>query len=193
VSLLDRPDRLGDRLLQAGLITRTQLDTALLQQQARIDGGQRLGRTLVELGFLTERDLLQMLAVFRGMAVAPFAIADAEPRAIAAMPAYLARRHRAVPCRIVNGSLLVAAADALSREALADLEAVTGHPVLLYLGPEGEIDQALAHHYREPPIPPARLRDLGRRLLQLADDQERQGDAATRAEIERIRAELDTM
>ena len=57
------PKRLGDRLLEAGLITRTQLDAALDQQAGGRDPHCHLGRVLVDLGFLTDRDLLQMLGV----------------------------------------------------------------------------------------------------------------------------------
>src|SRR5438105_15895971 len=105
------PKRLADSLLEAGLITRTQLDVALDRQQAGIAPRHRLGRTLVELGSLTDRDLIQMLSVHFAMPVAPFSIADAEARALALVPAPLACRHRALPCRIVGGSLLVAVPD----------------------------------------------------------------------------------
>src|ERR1700674_5601057 len=98
------PKRLGDRLLEGGLITRTQLYVALDRQQAGIAPRHRLGRTLVELGFLTDRDLIQMLSVHFAIAVAPFSIADAEARAITLVPAKVACRHRALPCRVVGGA-----------------------------------------------------------------------------------------
>jgi hypothetical protein len=57
------PIRLGDRLLEAGLITRTQLDLALDHQQGGGQGRPRLGRVLVELGFLAEDELTKILGV----------------------------------------------------------------------------------------------------------------------------------
>lgn len=205
---LTGPSRLGDRLLEAGLITRTQLDVALEYQRGRVVGRQRLGRTLVELGFLTDHDLIQMLSVYFGIPVAPFTIADAEERAIMSVPARLARRHRALPCRVVAGSLLVVVADGLPPIVVEELQTVSGFSVLLYLGSEVEIEAALPKHYGRPSILPSRLRDLASHLLRLADGHERLAlvlaasdqdapaapeDARLRAEIEQMRGNIETL
>jgi hypothetical protein len=58
---LREPIRLGDRLLEAGLITRTQLDRALDYQREDGQGQPRLGRALVDLGFLAEEELTKIL------------------------------------------------------------------------------------------------------------------------------------
>ncbi|MBI4727367.1 tetratricopeptide repeat protein [candidate division TA06 bacterium] len=55
-SLLNRPDRLGDRLLSRGFITNSQLGEALKHQQTDPDG-RRLGDILIHLGLLTKQDL----------------------------------------------------------------------------------------------------------------------------------------
>jgi len=204
------PKRLGDRLLEAGLITRTQLDVALDRQQAGIAPRHRLGRTLVELGSLTDRDLIQMLSVHFAMPVAPFSIADAEARAIALVPAPLACRHRALPCRIVGGSLLLAVPDAAPLAMIQELETVRGVPVLVYLTSEADIATALPQHYGDvgrPSILAARLHELARRLQQLADAHERlalslaapeqeaptlvEDDARVRAELAQMREDLE--
>jgi type IV pilus assembly protein PilB len=51
--------RLGDLLIEAGLLTEQQLKAALNEQRK---WGGRLGRTVVELGFVTETAIGQMLA-----------------------------------------------------------------------------------------------------------------------------------
>jgi hypothetical protein len=206
---LNGPNRLGDRLLEAGLITRTQLDVALDYQQRRAVGRQRLGRTLVELGFLTDHDLIQMLSVYFGIPVAPFTIADAEERAIVSVPARLARRHRALPCRVVAGSLLVVVADGLPPSVVEELQTISGFSVLLYLGSEVDIEAALPKHYGRPSILPSQLRDLASDLHQLADSHERlalvlaaadqdtrrapEYEAHLRAEIEQMRGNIETL
>jgi methyl-accepting chemotaxis protein len=50
-------------LLEAGLITRTQLDLALDRQQGDGQGRPRLGRVLVDLGLLAEEELTKILGV----------------------------------------------------------------------------------------------------------------------------------
>ena len=208
------PKRLGDRLLEAGLITRTELDRALDRQETGSDRRLRLGRTLVELGFLTDRDLIQMLSAHVAMPVASCSIATAEEHALCSIPAGLARRHRAVPYRVSSGSLLVAVPDPLGPEALEDLETVARLPVLLHLAPEADIEAALARHYGEPledaiagaegaavsaaettpsdsPTLAARLRELARNLQELADGHERLSLvlAAAEEEAQKLAAE----
>jgi type II secretion system (T2SS) protein E len=199
------PKRLGDRLLEAGLITRTQLDVALDRQQTALGPRHRLGRTLVELGFLTDPDLIQMLSVHFAIPVAPFSIADAEARAITLVPAKVACRHRAVPCRVVGGSLLLAVADAPPPAAVQEIETVSGIPVLLYLASEADIATALPKHYGDVGRPSslvARLHALARRFQRLADAHERLARSLTAPEHEtstlvdddaRLRAELEQM
>ncbi|HTY07887.1 MAG TPA: tetratricopeptide repeat protein [Candidatus Edwardsbacteria bacterium] len=57
-SLLNRPDRLGDRLLSRGLITSQQLQQALDTQQAE-GGARRLGDILLQQGLVTTADIQQ--------------------------------------------------------------------------------------------------------------------------------------
>jgi tetratricopeptide (TPR) repeat protein len=55
-SLLNRPDRLGDRLLSRGLITNAQLEEALGLQKTEQEG-KRLGDILVYLGYIGKQNL----------------------------------------------------------------------------------------------------------------------------------------
>ena len=50
---------LGDTLLNAGLVTKQQLDEALAIQGK---SGEKLGNVLVDLGFISETDLLRTLS-----------------------------------------------------------------------------------------------------------------------------------
>ena len=204
---LSGPKRLGDRFLEAGLITRTQLDVALERQRTGIDERQRLGRTLVALGVLTDRDLTKMLSVHFAIPVAPFSIAEADEQALLALPADLARRHQAVPCRVGGGSLLVAVADAMAPPAIEELAMASGLPVVLYLTSENEIEVALPKHYDgiRPSMFSTRLRALAGRLLQLADAHERialtraaestppADEAHLRTDLEPLRADIEAV
>jgi hypothetical protein len=55
---------LGDTLLNAGLVTRQQLDEALAVQNTT---GQKLGQTLVSLGYISDTALLQTLCADAGI------------------------------------------------------------------------------------------------------------------------------
>lgn len=55
-SLLNRPDRIGDRLLARGLVNYSQLEEALQAQQAE-GGARRLGDILMDRGLVSKADL----------------------------------------------------------------------------------------------------------------------------------------
>lgn len=57
--------RIGDHLLEAGLITQEQLEIALKEQKKT---GELLGAILFGLGFISQKDLQQVLSLSRGMA-----------------------------------------------------------------------------------------------------------------------------
>ena len=55
---------LGDRLVRAGLLTSEDLDSALNEQSSR---NTRLGETLIELGFVSEDELLPLMGQHLGV------------------------------------------------------------------------------------------------------------------------------
>ena len=55
---------LGDTLMNAGLVSRQQLDEALAVQNTT---GQKLGQTLVSLGYLTDAALYGLIARIQGL------------------------------------------------------------------------------------------------------------------------------
>lgn len=58
MALLGRRIRIGDLLLQQGIITQQQLDTALQEQKIR---GAKLGETLLALGYVTQEEFANIL------------------------------------------------------------------------------------------------------------------------------------
>ncbi len=110
--------RLGDRLLESGLITRHQLDRGL---EKHVSTGQRLGKTLVDLGYLHPDQLMRTLCEDAGIPFMPLADASPAPAALAAIPETLARRYSAVPLRIENGRLVIAMSDPFDMDALTGL------------------------------------------------------------------------
>ena len=193
-SPLAGPKRIGDRLLEAGLITRTQLDLALERQQIARETRQRLGRTLIDLGFLSERDLLQLLSIHFGVPAAA-SIAEPEERAVAALPPTVGSRYQALPFQIVHGVLQIAIADAPTRGMIENLQRASAHPIRLYVAPDLDLDAAVAKHYGHAHTALAgRLRELAVRLLHLAEESRVVGfDGRLHDELERTRKEIDTL
>lgn len=117
---------LGDTLLNAGLVTRQQLDEALAVQNT---SGQKLGQTLVSLGYLTDAALLQTLCADAGI---PYLTDDElQPQSDAAtlIPIELARTHGVVPLKLESRHLVVAMSDPFDLLTIRSLTRAAGRSV----------------------------------------------------------------
>lgn len=119
--------KLGEILLDEGLVTEAQLMAALDEQVAR---GQSLGRTLVEIGILTEGQLVAALARQVGMTFVDLDEYPVDRSAIAMVPAALCRRYTVLPVGFQDGTLVLATADPGNVIAVDDVRTVSGMTVL---------------------------------------------------------------
>lgn len=131
--------RIGDLLVEAGLISASQLQQAL---QVQRQTGERLGRVLVSLGLVTEQDILNTLEMQLGIPQINLA-ENLDIQLIRNFPEALLRRHRVVPVKKEGNRLLVAMSDPLNVVAFDDLRLATGLEISPVLAKEQEIDDAL--------------------------------------------------
>ena len=126
---------LGEILVASSLLTRAQLDDALLKQRV---SGKRLGTLLVELGALDERDLATALGEHFGVAVIDLRRRAPEPEAVQLLAEAAARTLRALPLTVVDGVLQVAVADP-SDQLTDELGVATGMVVALVVASATDI------------------------------------------------------
>src|SRR5688572_8539690 len=117
---------LGDTLLNAGLVTRQQLDEALAVQNTT---GQKLGQTLVSLGYLTDSSLLQTLCADAGIPFLSDAEVQPQPDAVALIPLELARSHSVVPLSLESRHLVLVMADPFDLLSIRALTRAAGRSV----------------------------------------------------------------
>jgi len=91
------PPKLGEWLIAQGVISQDQLKIALTEQAV---SGMPLGRQLINLGFIGEAMLRDVLAHNAGETSIELSQAIADPEAIALLPEHLARRHRILPLAV---------------------------------------------------------------------------------------------
>src|SRR5438093_4411658 len=115
--------RLGESLVEAGLITPAQLDEALTR---RVTTGERVGEALVGLGYITERDLLRALALDADIPFLEPRELVVQPAVASLIPASVARAQLVVPLRLEGRALLVAMANPFDVSAIRTLERSTG-------------------------------------------------------------------
>jgi type II secretory ATPase GspE/PulE/Tfp pilus assembly ATPase PilB-like protein len=104
------PVRLGDLLLEQGLITQDQLRIALLEQKSM---GKQLGEALLALGFITEDAMRGALAANLGEVAISLRGIVADRTALGMIPKPLAKRHILFPVSYdaAKCELLIASAD----------------------------------------------------------------------------------
>jgi type IV pilus assembly protein PilB len=137
--------RVGELLLEAGVIGEPQLRAALDHQR---QSGVRLGQALVEMSLATERQIVQALALQTGLD--PAALDRLEPRALAEalrlVPRDFAMEHHLLPVSADSATLTVAMSEP-SISVADELRFRTGRRVRVCLAGEEELGDAIRRHY----------------------------------------------
>jgi type IV pilus assembly protein PilB len=156
--------RIGERLIQAGLINKQQLEKGL---QVHAATGERLGKTLVKLGYLDDDSLVRTLCADAGIPYITMQDVTLDPAAVASLPGNIATRYAALPLRNDNGRLLVAMADPFQIEAVTAVERAAGRPIRVVAAPRDGITAMIARAYSgkasgppPPPPPPPRAQTV---------------------------------
>ncbi len=117
--------RLGDVLVESGLLSQEQLDQAL-KEQRRPDGTRRrLGQVVSDLGFGTEREVAEALAKLLNLQMIDLSKTMPAPDVVRLLPRAVAERTRVLVLDKVGRSLVVAAADPTNVLALDDVKLYT--------------------------------------------------------------------
>jgi len=122
--------RLGELLVQQGLITTDQLGIALAEQK---HNNIPIGRLLVRLGFVTEAAIRDNMARTVGQEAIDLAQVVADGDALALVPQDFARRHRLLPIAwdAANNQLTIATTQMFNIVAIDQLRALLGQRVEL--------------------------------------------------------------
>jgi len=137
--------RLGQLLIERGLIAGEDLDRALELQKER---GDKLGRILVDMGYLAQRDLLNALSAQLGLPVATLSTLPSAPELEGLSPRFL-RQSLLFPVSIEENTLTLAMADPLDFEAINAVQTFSKLEVRPQLAAEQDILDALDRVYAE--------------------------------------------
>ncbi len=134
---------LGELLRDRGLISDEDLKNALALQQER---REKLGRILVDLGYVAERDVVSTLSdqlkvpIFTG----EYPAVPVEP---AALPYRFLKTFRILPAHLEDNVLSLVMADPLDTETQSAVRLRTGHSVRVFLAGESQISEELEKLY----------------------------------------------
>ena len=149
--------KIGECLVQAGLITEVDLQAALTEHKR---SGERLGAVLVRMNLATERQIAKALAYQLGFAYVNLAENLPDPAAVVLIPKDVALKRTCIAVALEKNLLTVAMSDPLLFSLVQDLEFQTGHRIKQVVGTRAEIidaihacypDKALARVSAQPP------------------------------------------
>jgi type IV pilus assembly protein PilB len=136
--------RIGEMMLQRGLITEDDLAAALEDQRAT---GRRMGEILVEMGALTSVELTRILAERMGYPFVDLRSRPIDLMLAALIPEEVARRYRALPIARYDGQLVIAMGNPENVFALDDLRVLTGSPVVAVAADREQLHEAMNRAY----------------------------------------------
>jgi type IV pilus assembly protein PilB len=125
--------RLGDVLVESGLLTPQQLEQALEEQRKDSGARRRLGQVVADLGLAAERDVAKALADLLGLELIDLSRMVPAPDVVRLLPRAVAERTRVLVLDSTPTGLVVAAADPTNVLALDDVKLYTRTPDLQVL------------------------------------------------------------
>ncbi len=138
-------DRLGETLVRDGLVSREQLDQALVEQKAT---KHRLGYVLVKLGFVPELEITKVLARQHRMPAVDLSRFEVDPKILKLVPGDVAAKSVVLPLKREGRTLTVAMADPSDLGLLEDLKFITRFDLFPVIAGEYTLRGLIEKHYQ---------------------------------------------
>ena len=141
-------EKFGDLLVKSGLIDPLQLQAALGHQRR---WGGKLGQCLVDLGFITESELLSFMSDKFKIPAIDLTKSKISPQAFSSVPEMVAKKYGVVPVFLKEGpgkkkTLTLAMSDPSNLKVLDEVQFLTGFKVEAVLAVESSITRVLEHY-----------------------------------------------
>ncbi|OGL44213.1 MAG: type IV-A pilus assembly ATPase PilB [Candidatus Schekmanbacteria bacterium RBG_16_38_10] len=137
--------RIGELLVEAGLITNEQLEEALKSQK---QFGGRLGSILVKMGIISEDSVTSFLSQQYGVPSINLDDFEIDPGICKLVPLKTAMKYEIIPISRIGSTLTVAMADPSNVFAIDDIKFMTGYNVEPVVAPETAIKEAIKRYYQ---------------------------------------------
>jgi type IV pilus assembly protein PilB len=135
--------RLGDLLVEDGLLSQQQLDKALSEKKEN----QKLGEALIKQGLITEPQLIKVLEQQLGIPHVSLYSYPIEKSIISIVSKDFAQRNILFPLKKEGDKLYIAMADPMDFFAIDDLRMATGFQIERTIATKDDILKAIAKYY----------------------------------------------
>ncbi|MEG2295658.1 MAG: ATPase, T2SS/T4P/T4SS family, partial [Oscillospiraceae bacterium] len=136
---------IGEILVLEGVLTRERLEEALKWQKS--NPGKRLGDTLIDLGFVSQREFMKALERRLGIPFVDLYSTEFEKSAIALVPEHFARQNSIIPISKNESGLKIATNDPLDFFVTEDIRLMTGLEIQTVIATKDDIKSAIDRLY----------------------------------------------
>lgn len=136
--------RLGEILIEAGLIDKLQLDSALGHQR---NWGGRLGSILIELGFIDERDLAGVMENQLNLPCINISSLEIPKSVLDSVKVEIVKKYSVFPVDLKGNTITLTMMDPTDLRLIDELQFVLGKRIIPALALESEIKRAIRKYY----------------------------------------------
>lgn len=137
--------RLGDILVESGMVTAGQIDSAIKEKKP----GQKLGEFLINKGYITEHQLIEVLEFQLGIPLVNLYSYPFDTKLFHIISKEVAKRNVLIPLKKEKDKLIVAMADPMDFYAIDDLRMSTGFEIERVIATKDEILRSINKYYDE--------------------------------------------
>ncbi|MBI4342174.1 MAG: hypothetical protein HY599_02265 [Candidatus Omnitrophica bacterium] len=137
--------RIGEVLLERGIIDRKKLEEALAYQK---EHGGLMGQVLIHLGFTTEEEVALALTAQYGFPYLPLDNYELDGGLTSAIPEEVARQYCLIPIDRIGNALTLAMADPSNVRAIEEVELLTKCVVQTFVSTPSDILKAIDKYYK---------------------------------------------
>lgn len=134
----------GELLVEDGLITERQFQKAMDQANRVSESVQKI---LVSMGFVTEKDITEVIGKQMGVEFVDLDEADLDPELSRSIPEHLAQRYKVIPIAQKENKLTLAMVDPLNVIAIDDIRLITGFDIDPVISTEDAIMKAINRQF----------------------------------------------
>jgi len=170
--------KLGEMLIEEGIITEEQLNTALEEQRKQ---GNRIGTNLINLGMATSQQITELLGKQYQVPSIDLSAQKIDPAILELIPPEVAMKYQLIPVKKQGKSLTLAMANPMDVFAIDDVRFTTGLRITPMVCAELLIKEHLDKYYHSEDLETKvmeGLKDIGLELVSEDNGEEELGDVA---------------
>ncbi len=141
---LSQKKRIGEVLLDQGMVSEEQLQEALIEQEKT---GMQLGKCLAKLGYISELEVIDALSAQLDVQHVVLDYFSFSRELLAKVPEEMARQHRVIPLFEKDGTVTIAMAEPTNQRTLNHLKFKIGKAVEPVIATERSIITAIDKNY----------------------------------------------